>query len=258
MPGNIKIEELMRVQLDEPVLIQGLPGLGFVGKVTVEFLVEKLKPKRFAALHSTYLTLPAGNLGINVQPNGTYCLPKYDFYAYTDKTPNLVFLTGDAQPNMFGQYEVAEAVVDYAWNLGCRSIISVGGYGTRAQRDVGVVYTVVDDHAMFEKLKKYNVQLARGGSVTGACGVVLGLALERKMHCLGFLGATRGLYPDLEAARAVIKILMDMFDLPVDLKSLDKEIEEMKDRLNKLGKIQMEAMRPGPTEERKTSERYIT
>ncbi|MFH0986426.1 MAG: PAC2 family protein, partial [Candidatus Micrarchaeota archaeon] len=36
------------VDLHEPVLIEGLPGLGLVGKLAAEHLVSELKAKKFA------------------------------------------------------------------------------------------------------------------------------------------------------------------------------------------------------------------
>ena len=114
MMGDTKIHEITKVQLKEPVLVQGLPGLGYVGKVAVDYFVEKLKPKRFAELYSSYLLFPDGNLGINISEDGTYSLPRYEFYAFDEKEPHVILLTGDAQPSVTGQYEVASMVLDFA------------------------------------------------------------------------------------------------------------------------------------------------
>ena len=77
--GDTRIHELTQIQLKEPVLIQGLPGLGYVGKVAVDYFIEKLKPKKMGELYSSYLLFPDGNLGINISEDGTYSLPRYEF-----------------------------------------------------------------------------------------------------------------------------------------------------------------------------------
>src|SRR3990172_9151137 len=87
MLGDTKIHEITKAHLKEPALVQGLPGLGYVGKVAVDYFVEKLKPKKFAELYSGYLLFPDGNLGINISEDGTYSLPKYEFYAYEEREP---------------------------------------------------------------------------------------------------------------------------------------------------------------------------
>ena len=42
------------IQLENPVLIEGLPGLGMVGRIAVKYLVKKLKAKPFAHLYSPH------------------------------------------------------------------------------------------------------------------------------------------------------------------------------------------------------------
>jgi uncharacterized protein len=257
--GDTRINELSKVSLREPVLIQGLPGLGYVGKVAVDFFIEKLRPRKIAELYSSYLLFPDGNLGINISEDGTYSLPRYEFYAYDAQEPHAIFLTGDAQPSVTGQYEVASMVLDYAQGLGGRSVFTMGGYGTRSSGDVGSVYAVVGESVLGERLRKLGARMAKGGAVTGAAGVILGIGRQRGMQCAGLLGATAGVYPDLEAARAVIQMLVNLVGIPLELKDLDREVEDMRKKMEKLRPSE-----PGEAkeEEEKLSDedkgRYIT
>jgi uncharacterized protein (TIGR00162 family) len=255
-PDNARIVEYAKVELKDPVLIQGLPGLGFVGKVSVDYLVEKLRPTKIAELYSSYLTLPDGSLGINVEMNGSFSLPKYEFYAYADTTPNLVLLTGNAQPNPLGQYEVAEAVLDYAISLQCKTVIAVGGYGVRVPHEVGTVYAITSDSALAEKLTKEGAQMSKGGVIVGACGVVLGVCAQKNMQCVGLLGATRGMHPDIQAARAVVHLIAKTYNLQIELKELDQEAADIKAKIDQLSRIQAEFARKRP-EEKKREDRYI-
>ena len=259
MLGDTRIHELTKVHLKEPVLVQGLPGLGYVGKVAVDYFVEKLKPTKIAELYSSYLLFPDGNLGINISEDGTYSLPKYEFYAFGEKEPNAIFLTGDAQPSVTGQYEVASIVLDFAQQFGCKMILTMGGYGTRSSNDVGAVYAVVGDNILGERLKKLGAKLAKGGAVTGAAGVILGIGRQRGLQCAGLLGATTGIYPDLEAARAVIQMLTGVAGIPVELKDLDTEIEDMRKKMERFRRGELEESKEAeekPSEEGK--DRYIT
>src|SRR5207244_10773884 len=113
MINDTRIHELSKAELKEPVLIQGLPGLGYVGKVAVDYFIEKLKPKKFAELYSSYLLFPDGNLGINISEDGTYSLTKYEFYSFSKKESNAIFLTGDAKTSVTGQSEIAITVRDF-------------------------------------------------------------------------------------------------------------------------------------------------
>src|SRR5207247_5919088 len=240
MNDDTRIHELSKVMIREPVLIQGLPGLGYVGKVAVDYFIEKLKPKKFAELYSSYLLFPDGNLGINISEDGTYSLPKYEFYSFGEKEPNAIFLTGDAQPSVTGQYEVASMVLDFVQGLGAKAVFTMGGYGTRSSGDVGSVYAVVGESVLGEKLRKMGAKMARGGAITGAAGVILGIGRQRGLQCAGLLGATAGVYPDLEAARAVIQMLTGLVSMPVELKDLDVEIEDMRKKMEKLRRTDLE------------------
>jgi uncharacterized protein len=258
MLADTKIHELSTPQLNQPILVQGLPGLGYVGKVAADFFIEKLKPKKIAELYSSYLLFPDGNLGINISEDGTYSLPKYEFYSYNDRQPNVVFLTGDAQPSVTGQYEVASIVLDYVERFGCRNIFTMGGYGTRSGNDVGAVYAVVGDQGLGERLKKLGAKIAKGGAVTGAAGVILGIGRQRGMECAGLLGATTGVYPDLEAARAVIHMLTGLVNIPVELKDLDVEIEDMRKKMERFKRTELEEVKEGEEKTEEGKDRYIT
>ncbi len=258
MINDTRIHELSKAELKEPVLIQGLPGLGYVGKVAVDYFIEKLKPKKFAELYSSYLLFPDGNLGINISEDGTYSLPKYEFYSFGEKEPNAIFLTGDAQPSVTGQYEVASIVLDFAQRFNSRMVLTMGGYGTRSGNDVGAVYAVVGDSVVGERLKKMGAKLAKGGAVTGAAGVILGIGRQRGLQCAGLLGATTGVYPDLEAARAVIQMLTGLVGMPVELKDLDTEIEDMRKKMEKFRRTELEEVKEGEEKTEEGKDRYIT
>ena len=240
--GWTKIYVLEEPKLESPILVQGLPGLGFVGKLTVTYIIDELKLKPFARLYSSYLTLINGSAGVHINADGTFFLPKLEFYAYNKTKPHIVFLTGDTQPTVHGQYEVIDTVLNFVQNFGCRKVIAVGGFQTPFERDIGNVYAVFNKPYMVEKLKELGVYITTSGTVTGACGIVLGLGDQRNLEALGLLGATRGEYPDMEAAKSVIKVLSKILSLEIDFTRLDKEIADMKKKLESLHKIRTEAI----------------
>ncbi|MEM2539346.1 MAG: PAC2 family protein, partial [Candidatus Bathyarchaeia archaeon] len=48
------IIEKEEVELKNPILIEGLPGLGMVGKIAVKYLIKQLKARKFAELYSPH------------------------------------------------------------------------------------------------------------------------------------------------------------------------------------------------------------
>src|SRR2546428_451617 len=124
--------------------------------------------------------------------------------------------------------------------------------------DVGAVYAVVGEAALGERLRRMGAKLAKGGAVTGAAGVILGIARQRGMQCAGLLGATTGAYPDLEAARAVIQMLTGLVSIPVDLKELDSEIEDMRKKMERFRHTEVEEAKEGEEKPEEGKDRYIT
>jgi len=238
MSQNIFISEVYKPTLVNPILIQGLPGLGFVGKIAVDFLIDQLKPKKLADLYSAYIGLPDGDMGVRVELDGTFTLPKYEFYAFTETEPNLIFLTGDIQPVAWGQYNVTNSILDFSCKQGCNMVLCLGGYGIQS-RHMDLVYAIGDNLKTVEELKQLQgVQLAQSGAVKGAFGVLLGLAKQREVKCFGLLGVTPGTHPDLRAARNVLRVLAKIYKLPIELADIDRKVEEMEGRVKKFREFQ--------------------
>ncbi|MFQ5762285.1 MAG: PAC2 family protein [Candidatus Bathyarchaeia archaeon] len=225
---------------DPVVLIQGLPGLGFVGKICADYMIEELHAKKLAELHSSYLTMPDGNVGVHVSADGTYHLPKYEFYAHTENSPALLLLTGNTQPITFGQVQVAAEVLNFAVSVGCRRVVALGGFQSVAERGPETVYGVFSSQQLAEEVCPLGVNITKNGAITGACGVLLGLALQRNLESIGLLGVTSGEYPDMEAAKDVLRVLSKFLKVDINLDSLDSRIEEMRAKMEQLRKTQSE------------------
>ncbi|MHB8561966.1 MAG: PAC2 family protein, partial [Thermoplasmataceae archaeon] len=51
---KIVVNQYKRPRLNNPVLIGGLPGIGNVGKIAAEYLIEKMKMEKMADIFSQY------------------------------------------------------------------------------------------------------------------------------------------------------------------------------------------------------------
>lgn len=106
------IKEFEKVDLDNPILIGGLPGLGLVGKIATRHLIRQLKAKRFAYLYSPHFPY-----FVYVSKKGTVRLLRGTFYFWKNKNGknDLIFFTGDSQAQTIeGQYEISDRILDFA------------------------------------------------------------------------------------------------------------------------------------------------
>src|SRR5512136_497654 len=96
----------LKVDLKDPVLIEGLPGMGMVGRIAARFLIKQFGATRFAELYSPHFPYY-----VLVNKKGSVRLLRGAFYFW--KNPNgqndVILFTGDSQSQTIeGQYEIAD------------------------------------------------------------------------------------------------------------------------------------------------------
>jgi len=238
----VRVRELEKIRLRKGVLIQGLPGIGLVGKIAVDYIVRELKPRRVAELYADTLYLYGGNVGVIVDEKGVLELPRYYFYLYAQEDRDVVFVTSPVQPVSWGQYEVANHVLDYFQMNGGVEVVSV--CGTTMGEEPGVYFAVARGTSPEELLRR-GYKASPGGVITGACGLLPALAALRGMKAYVLMGYTSRLEPDPEAAKAIVSALCDIYGFKISLEDLDKMIEEIKKREAEQLKTMKEAKERG-------------
>jgi uncharacterized protein (TIGR00162 family) len=230
------IKELADVELKNPILVEGFPGLGMVGSIATQYLAKQLKAKKLAILHSPHFPYH-----VLVDKKGGARLLRGEFYFWKNETGenDLIFLTGDSQAQTIeGQFEVANSILDFAEKKKVKTIITIGGYRNEVEGTPNVV-AVSTSPALFEKaLKAKAVSSEAGTPIVGTAGLLLGLAKFRKIDAVCLLGETRGYLPDPTTAKSIIEILQRILNVNVDLKGLDEEIERSKEILGRMRDIE--------------------
>ena len=252
------IKELCRVQPKNPILIEGLPGLGLVGKIAIRYLIKRLKAQRFAYLYSPHFPY-----FVLVSKKGSVRLLRGAFYYW--KNPkgenDLVLFTGDSQSQTIeGQYEIADCMLDFAKKYGIQTIVTIGGYRVETN-DKPKVFAAATSSGLLGKATDGGALVSESGSpIVGTAGLILGLARFKAIDALCLLGETRGYLPDPMAARSVLEVLKKMFCFDVDLAGLDEDIAKAEKMVTRLQKIEekraLQAEETRKEEDRKTT--YIS
>ncbi len=197
--------ERFKPKLNKPVLIEGLTGLGNVGKVTAQLLNQLVEAKLFAEYYSSFFPDY-----VVVSSSGVCSPPRYEFYASSpEDESSLVVLTGDSQPplgNVVAHYKVCGEILDFVQKLGCKLVVTVGGVPVSSGRKD--VYVAATSTKLAAKIVEKGGVLYGEGRIMGATGLLLGLAKERGLDGVCLLGATSGLQSDKDAAEAVFKLLL--------------------------------------------------
>jgi len=228
------VDIIEKPELNNPVLIEGLPGIGFVANIAALHLIHELKAKRFAQIISAsfqdyVLTTKIGNTRS----------PINELYYY--KNPNggrdLIIWYGNTQAlTTFGQYELCGRVLDIVQELGCRYIISLGGFKKEEATTTPEIYCAASDPEALDDALKLGTKIMVG-QIFGVAGLIIGLSRIRGLKGFSLLVETLGLYPDADAARCALSAVCKHLNLNVDLSRLDSAAEEIKKMLESFGLI---------------------
>ncbi len=232
-----KIIKLGKVpKIKNPILIEGLPGIGNVGKVSLDFLVDETNAKKIFEITSS--SMPSS---VFVNENNLVELPVISVYfKKTSSGRNILFVGGDAQPiGEVASYEFSEAVLDLLKSFGGSDVVTLGGIGLPAIPKKPKVYCTGTSKQFVESyIKGAPIQPSLYGVVgpiMGISGLLLGIAKRKNMNGVSLLAETFGhpMYLGLRGAREIVSILNKKFSLGINLKQLDQEIDALESQAAK-------------------------
>jgi len=228
------VEMHEKPKLQDPVLIEGLPGIGFVANIAALHLIRELKATRFAEIHSSAFQ----DLAVTTEGGGTRS-PINELYYSKGKTGerDIVIWYGNTQAlTTFGQYELCDRVLEIAKDLGCKYVITLGGFRQEEVRTPPQIYCAASDRETLEKVLNLGTKIMVG-QIFGIAGIMVGLARLRGVKSFSLLVDTLGTYPDAEATRCTLSILNQFMGMNIDLAGVTSAAEETKKILESFGLI---------------------
>jgi len=221
-----------RPELNDPVLIEGLPGIGFVANIAALHLINELKAKLFAEITSSSFQ----DLSVTLE-NGTTLSPINRLYYYkaNESGRDLIIWHGNTQGlTTFGQYELCGVVLDIAVDLGCGYVITLGGFRRELTKKEPQTYCAASDSEALEKALSLGTKIMVG-QIYGLAGVTVGLAKLRNLKSFALLVETPGTVPDAEAALKALRNLNSFLGMKIDLSRVNNAAEETKSMLESFG-----------------------
>jgi uncharacterized protein len=228
------IQIIEKPQLNDPVLIEGLPGIGFVANIAALHLITELKAKKFVEIVSSSFQ----DFAILTE-TGSPRSPINELYYVkrSDGGRDLVIWFGNTQAlTTPGQYELCGKVLDIAQDLGCQLAVSLGGFKKDEVKGAPSLYCAASDEETLKEALGLGTRVMVG-HIFGIAGLVVGLSRLRNMKAFALLVDTLGVYPDVAATRVVLTVLDKYLDLAVDLAGVDSAADQTKKTLESFGLI---------------------
>ncbi len=237
---NTFIKLLKDVELDNPIFIEALPGIGHVGKLVAEHLIHELQAEKFAELYS-----PSFPPQVFVGENGIIEPMKNEFYylksAGADHRDYIILVGNTQGLSPEGQYDICGAIIDFVENYGVKIIYTLGGLGTGQHVEKTKVLGAATSKELTEMLEGYEVKLrSADGGIIGASGLLLGLGISRGINGVCLMGETPGYFIDADASKAVLKTLIKIVKLEVDVGKLEERAEETRKMISKAQQMEQE------------------
>ncbi|ACM56604.1 proteasome assembly chaperone family protein [Halorubrum lacusprofundi] len=234
---DIEIDEVATPELDDPVLIEGLPGVGHVGKLAAEHLLEEFDGELVRRVYSTEFPPQ-----VSIDGDGVAELTCAEFHAVETDGADLLVLTGDHQAGSnAGHYKLTTTFLDIAEEFGATRAFALGGVPTGELVEEYTVLGAVSDGDLIEGLEDVGVEFRPdepAGGIVGVSGLVLGLGGRRGFDAACLMGETSGYLVDPKSARAVLEVLADHLDFSIDYESLEDRAEEMEEVVGKIQEMQ--------------------
>lgn len=240
---ELDIEVVADVTLDRPVLVEGLPGVGHVGTLAAEHLLEEHDSELVRRVYSEHLPPQ-----VTVGDDGVADLVCAEFHAVRTDGRDLLVLTGDhqAQSNA-GHYRLTDAFLGVADEFGVERVFALGGVPTGELIDEYAVLGAVTGEDQAEELAEAGVEFREdepAGGIVGTSGLLLGLGKRRGVPAACLMGETSGYLVDPKSARAVLEVLQRVLGFEVDYGSLEERADEMEDVVRKIEEMEAQTQLP--------------
>ena len=228
------IEIYEKPKLNDPVLIEGLPGIGFVANIAALHLIRELKAKRFAEIVSASFQ----DFAVTTEDGGASSPINELYYCKReDGGRDLIIWYGNTQAlTTSGQYELVGKVLDIAQELGCRFVISIGGFKKDDVQNVPGVYSAATDLKTMKEALDLGTKVMVG-HIFGIAGILIGLGKLRDLKGFAVLVDTLGMYPDANATRYALTTIGKYLNLDVNLAKVDVTADQTKKALESFGLI---------------------
>lgn len=244
-----------RPQVKNPILVCGLPGSGYVGKLGADHLIAVFNARKVVEYHCD--SFPPQ---VNVREDGKVEPLKAElYYAETGQNSDLFIFTADAQPTTpEGEYELSDAVLRFAKRYGVKTVYTLAAYITGAFSNVQRVYGAATSKELLNLLSSKGVILMREGGITGMNGLIVGIATLHGMDGACLLGETSGYVIDAGASQSVLEALGRILEIQIDVTTLKEKAEETKRVITQLQRMAEQAKETTAQPKREQQPGYIS
>jgi len=243
---SMDIRYFDRPELDNPRMIAAWPGMGFLAKISADYLRRQIKATKFAEIKYFHNVLVYNNKG-----HAELAPIKHEFYA--SKEHNLIICVGDAQPSVPEEsLRLAQKIAELAKEFGVKRMFTMAAYPNDVY-DTPQVYGIFTEESMRDELVKLGVIIPEDeGVVNGLNGVMIGVAHNYGIGGVCLMGdITYANIPQHLSSKVVLEVLVKLLNIEIDTNQLRIRAEKLDASIKKRLMILEDKEEPLLPEEKK-------
>ncbi len=222
-----------------PLFIIGFTGVGLVGTIVVNELIEQLKMKQIGYVLSE--DLPPITLfyeGILQHP----------FRLYYSKEYNIIVSICEVPFNPGSYIDLSRTLMDWALHHEIQDVIVLQGMADESYQlsDKKPPIYAAAEKEILDKILTQGVIRPPSGVLLGAEAAMLNECLNNQLNGAVFLTPANPKYPNPEGAGIILEKLAEIYKFPIKLDTLLKQSAEIKKKLSELQQHTNEVHSQGP------------
>jgi proteasome assembly chaperone (PAC2) family protein len=210
----MNVNYLNKPKLKNPTMVAAWPGMGYLAKISADYLRRRIKAKLFAEIKYYHNVL--------VYNNGKADLAPIRHKLYASEVHDLIICVGDAQPSIPEEsLRLAESIVEIAAENNVKHIYTMAAFPNDMYEEPQV-YGVYTDEGFKQILENVGVKVIDSeGAVNGLNGVLIGVAKLRGIDGVCLMGdITYANVPQHLASKAVLEKLSKLLNIDIDTEQL--------------------------------------
>ncbi len=238
--NTAEINVLEEIELENPIFIEALPGIGHVGKLAADHIIDELGATKFAEVYSP--TFPPQ---VIVRDEGIIENMFNELYYLKnvgEDNLDLIILVGNTQAlSPEGQYLVCKDILEFVKGFGISRIFTLGGMATGQPVENPKVFGAATDEAHVELLREAEVEIrSNDGGIVGASGLFLGLGVRQGIQGACLMGETPGYFIDAESAEGILNKLSFLLNFEINVDKLEERAEETRQMIAKAQQMEQD------------------
>ncbi|HII95194.1 MAG TPA: proteasome assembly chaperone family protein [Candidatus Methanofastidiosum sp.] len=216
---EITIIETKKINVDNPIIIEGVPDIGLVGSIAVSHMVQEQNFDEVGYIKSD-LFPPVMVVHDRKVLNPVRIFQKGKLIAILSEIPI------DPRPG----YMLSKKLTEWYKEKGVELIISISGMSLQERIDIDEpeVFGTSNNEDVLKKMEGSGVKILEEGFVSGFYALILKNSIELNLNSSVLLAQCYPSYPDPGAAASILKILNKLTGLEVDVKQLSEQAEDLK------------------------------